>query len=95
MISNHSSNRRGFRKVRRNRDWGFCATTGKVRYGEMIDAKKALESAFHQRAAARLAGITSSNQVVRAYRCDDCRGYHTTSIPHAAYTSRRESLALV
>ncbi len=76
------------RRVRKNSEWGYCPTTGKIRYGELRDAKQAIEHAFHSRAAARLDGREPTNRVVRAYRCPDCRGYHTTSVPFAAWSAR-------
>lgn len=68
------------RRPRKSRDWGTCPETGKIRYGERFDAQKALQHAFHERAAARLDGVEPTNRVVRAYKCRACRGFHTTSM---------------
>ncbi len=88
-----ATKRRTTRGTRRNRDWGYCPMTGKIRYGELWDAKKAIEHAFHERAAAGLKGSASTNRVVRAYRCEYCRGYHTTSVPYEAWGKRQEQAA--
>ena len=37
-----ATKRRTTRGTRRNRDWGYCPMTGKIRYGELWDAKKAI-----------------------------------------------------
>ena len=77
------------RKSRKIRAWGTCPSTGKVRYGERRDAEQEVEHAFHVRAAARLAGVVSTYTIVRAYRCSECRGYHTTSVGYLDYERRR------
>lgn len=80
---------RGPRKPRKARNWGICSGTGKVRYGERRDAQLEIRRAFHARAAAHLAGATPTHTIVRAYKCEECRGYHTTSIGYLEYQRRR------
>lgn len=88
-----ATKKRTRRAARRGRDWGYCPVTGLIRYGERWDAKKAVEHAFHVRAAANLKGEASSNRVVRAFRCEHCRGYHTTTIPYEAWVERQDRAA--
>jgi len=73
---------------RRQHRWPTCAETGKVRFGELKDARQALEHATHARWAAQVNGSASTRREVRAYRCADCRGYHITSKKYAEWLDR-------
>ena len=67
------------RHNRKMHTWPICWATGKRRFGERWDARQALEHARNLRAAAALAGVESSAQMVRTYRCEACCGWHLTS----------------
>lgn len=57
-----------------------CAATGKVRYRDHRQASHALQSAKWKRRHDDLIGLDSRRNEVRAYKCDECKGWHTTSI---------------
>lgn len=60
--------------------WPVCPVTGKRRLGERKDVDLELRSARQVRESARLAGAFTRWAVIRGYRCDDCHGWHLTSL---------------
>jgi len=58
-----------------------CPVTGKLRYRERKDAGLALRDAKYLRSALAVSGIETSWTIVRAYKCEACSGWHTTSRP--------------
>ena len=56
-----------------------CARSGKKRWPDHKSAVAVLHSATNSRYFAELKGRESTRSEVRAYRCDSCGGWHTTS----------------
>lgn len=67
------------RRSHRQHKWPVCGTTGKRRYRDGKDVRLALKAAHHARSRAAAAEVKLAWTIQRAYRCDDCRGWHTTS----------------
>ncbi|XAS78296.1 hypothetical protein V3G39_17860 (plasmid) [Dermatophilaceae bacterium Sec6.4] len=63
--------------------WPICISTGKARYGERKDTKLALSEAARLRSVAERNGALCTWTVLRAYRCDECYGWHLTSKPQS------------
>ncbi|WP_311588581.1 hypothetical protein [Varibaculum massiliense] len=61
------------------RNFPRCEATGKIRYRERKDAKQALGHARHVRAIMENAGVVCRWNIIRAYKCGFCKGWHTTS----------------
>lgn len=61
------------------RHFSKCEATGKIRYREWNDAKQALGHARHVRAIAENDGAVCRWNIIRAYKCGFCQGWHTTS----------------
>ena len=53
-----------------------CESSGKRRFRDGKDARLALRDAARIRANAERDGAACSWYVTRAWRCDDCGGYH-------------------
>lgn len=58
-----------------------CTVSGKKRWPDHKSAVQVLHAASTSRHFAQLKGFESSRSEVRAYRCDGCGGWHTTSQP--------------
>ena len=58
---------------------GTCSRSGKKRWPDHKSAVAVLHSATNSRHFAELKGRESTRSEVRAYRCDSCGGWHTTS----------------
>lgn len=58
-----------------------CAVSGKKRWPDHKSAVQILHAASTSRHFAQLKGFESTRSEVRAYRCDGCGGWHTTSQP--------------
>lgn len=56
-----------------------CARSGKKRWPDHESAVEFLHSATNSRYFAQMKGYVSPRSEVRAYRCDACNGWHTTS----------------
>jgi hypothetical protein len=69
------------KKQRPRHHWPICEATGRVRLGELKDARLALEHAAHARWAANMTGKVSRRRELRACRCSECHGYHLTAWP--------------
>jgi hypothetical protein len=69
------------RTRRSRRRWPICPATGKQRLGERKDGTLALRAARQRRAEADRNQASCSWLVCRVYRCDDCHGWHMTSMP--------------
>jgi hypothetical protein len=56
-----------------------CARSGKKRWPDHESAVAVLHKASNSRHFAEIKGYVSPRSEVRAYRCDACNGWHTTS----------------
>ena len=66
---------------RRRRHHALCPTTGKRRFRDRHDAGLELRRLGHQRSSLDAQNLEHGIRVVRAYRCEHCRGWHLTSKP--------------
>lgn len=57
----------------------ICESSGKVRFREPKDIKRALRRADEGRSRARMNDVTSSRRETHSYNCSDCNGWHLTS----------------
>ncbi|NMM25570.1 MAG: hypothetical protein HHJ11_19205 [Phycicoccus sp.] len=57
----------------------ICESSGKVRFREPKDIKRALRRADQGRSRARLNDVTSNRREIKSYNCADCNGWHLTS----------------
>lgn len=57
----------------------ICPTSGKVRFREPKDIKRALRKADRDRSRARLNDVACSRREIHSYSCSDCNGWHLTS----------------
>ena len=62
----------------RHRD-PICESSGKVRFREPKDIKRALRRADQGRSRARLNDVACSRREIESYSCSDCNGWHLTS----------------
>ena len=58
---------------------GTCSRSGKKRWPDHKSAIAVLHKASNSRKFTALDGMTSARSEIRAYRCDACGGWHTTS----------------
>ena len=65
------------RRPRRPQDVPTCLVTGKLRFRD----KKSAVQVLHTAAAVASLNPASRRREVRAYKCQDCRGWHLTSRP--------------
>ena len=68
----------------------LCPTSGKRRFRDRHDAGLELRRLGHQRSNLDAQDLEHGIRVVRAYRCEDCRGWHLTSKPAQARASKPE-----
>jgi hypothetical protein len=66
---------------RRRRHHALCPTTGKRRFRDRHDAGLELRRLGHQRSSLDAQDLAHCIRVVRAFRCEHCRGWHLTSKP--------------
>ena len=57
----------------------ICESSGKVRFREPKDVKRALRRADQGRSRARLNDVACSRREIESYNCSDCNGWHLTS----------------
>jgi hypothetical protein len=57
----------------------ICESSGKVRFREPKDIKRALRRADQGRSRARLNDVACSRREIESYNCCDCNGWHLTS----------------
>lgn len=57
----------------------LCSRTGKKRWPDHGSAVAVLHRAANLRSAAAALGFATRRGEVRAYRCESCSGWHTTS----------------
>ena len=57
----------------------ICESSGKVRFREPKDIKRALRRADQGRSRARLNDVACSRREIESYSCSDCNGWHLTS----------------
>ncbi|HEY4225971.1 MAG TPA: hypothetical protein VGM70_09170 [Pseudolysinimonas sp.] len=69
------------RHARRAHRQPLCEQSNKRRYRDGKDARLALREAARLRSVAAIAGLQCGWVVTRAYRCEDCQGWHLTSSP--------------
>lgn len=65
-----------------------CPSTGKRRYRDRRQAQDALEGLKWAGALAGQWGQETQRRECRAYRCPDCKGWHTTSLVKWASVDR-------
>lgn len=56
-----------------------CPISGKHRFRDDLEAKRALHRAATSRQAAAEAGLPCRRRECRCYECDHCQGWHLTS----------------
>ncbi|HZW43367.1 MAG TPA: hypothetical protein VFF32_03100 [Dermatophilaceae bacterium] len=57
----------------------ICESSGKVRFREPKDIKRALRRADQDRSRARLNDVACNRREIESYSCSDCNGWHLTS----------------
>ena len=89
--SHKPQRRRGDHTIRKHA-CPVCPESGKIRYRDHKQAGDALRSAKWRRRIDDLVGVDSRRNEARAYKCADCKGWHTTSL--AVWVEQADLLAL-